>query len=140
MTLAADGSWIANATDPNLAPVPGNSTFVLPPPGQAGAYDGIPVAVANLTLGSPTVVMSLTYSHSPPSEALSLWEIDGSPLAWSTRGQVGSGFDGQLRNGSYVNAGRYKFVFKALRIAGDALNSGDWDTSETPPFTIMYRK
>ncbi|KAG6301962.1 hypothetical protein E4U09_004138 [Claviceps aff. purpurea] len=140
MTLAADGSWIANATDPNLAPVPGNSTFVLPPPGQAGAYDGIPVAVANLTLGSPTVVMSLTYSHSPPSEALSLWEIDGSPLAWSTRGQVGSGFDGQLRNGSYVNTGRYKFVFKALRIAGDALNSGDWDTSETPPFTIMYRK
>ncbi|KAG5953113.1 hypothetical protein E4U53_006849 [Claviceps sorghi] len=142
-TLTAEGSWIANSTNANstnLTPVGANSTFVLPPPGQAGDYDALPFAAANLTLGSPTVVMSLAYSNPPPLEAVSLWEINASPLTWATRGQVSAFFDGQLRNGTYVPAGHYKIVLKALRIAGNPLVAGDWDTSETPSFSIVYRK
>ncbi|KAG5982365.1 hypothetical protein E4U55_001995 [Claviceps digitariae] len=138
--MAADGSWMSHSTDKHLVPVAANTTFVLPPAGSARAYDDLPMPVANLTLGSPTVVVSLAYGAPPPSEALSLWEITLSPLTWATRGQTGAPFDGQLRNGSYVPAGRYKMVFKALRIAGDPLHAEDWDTSETAPFSITYRK
>ncbi|KAG5929172.1 hypothetical protein E4U42_006900 [Claviceps africana] len=140
-TLPADASWIANSTDLTRQPVGANSTFVLPQPGQEpGQQDMLPYVAANLTLGSPTLVMSLAYSDAPPSEALSLWEINASPLLFATRGRSDAMFDGRLRNGTYVPAGHYKFVLKALRIAGNPLDSGDWDTSETPPFSILYRK
>ncbi|KAG6009433.1 hypothetical protein E4U21_002348 [Claviceps maximensis] len=139
-TLAARASFVSNATDPDLAPVAANSRFVLPRPGQASDADSLPVAMANLTLGSPTVVISLAYRYSPPWEPESLWEVDSSPLTWQTRGQTGVGFDGKLRNGTYIAAGLYKFVIRALRIAGEPLNPGDWDTSETPPFSILYRQ
>ncbi|KAG5998265.1 hypothetical protein E4U54_002226 [Claviceps lovelessii] len=138
--LAADGSWMSHSSDQNQAPVAANYAFVLPQPGEASAVDDLPVAVANLTLGSPTTVMSLADGRPSASGSLGLWEIDSSPLKWSTRGMAGASFDGQLRNGSYVTPGQYKIVTRALRIAGNPLHAEDWDTSETPPFYIMYKQ
>ncbi|KAG6036178.1 hypothetical protein E4U41_005755 [Claviceps citrina] len=145
-TLAADASGIMLAqVDPDLKvpllqPLAANSTVLLPPPGEATEDDNLPHIHANLALGSPTVAVSLAHSDGPASEAFGLFEIDGSPLTYVTRGSHSFTFDGKLRNGTYLSAGRYKAVFKALRIAGNASDPADWDTSETVAFSLTYGK
>lgn len=136
-TLASDGAWVVNSTDKTQTPVPAKTVFSLPKPGTARVEDGIPLIIAKLALGSSTVTWDLvSATGSPPQE---LGPLEGSPHKWETRGKSGLYMDGQLKNGSYVAAGNYKVVIKALRIAGNEANTKDWDRSETVEIFINYK-
>ncbi|PHH63643.1 hypothetical protein CDD81_5624 [Ophiocordyceps australis] len=45
---------------------------------------------------------------------------------------------GMMHSGKYAPEGSYKIVVRALRNFGSADKEDDWDTSQTPQFTIKY--
>jgi hypothetical protein len=45
---------------------------------------------------------------------------------------------GKLANGSYVSAGNYSLVVRALKIFGNRTNPRDYDTVRTVNFRITY--
>lgn len=69
----------------------------------------------------------------------SIGQVEEFPLLWNPRG-LGQFYDwaGLMESGAYAPPGRYKIVFRALRIYGDERKEEDWDVSETVPFAIRY--
>ncbi|KAL3955814.1 hypothetical protein ACCO45_011377 [Purpureocillium lilacinum] len=48
-------------------------------------------------------------------------------------------WDGSLDSGEFAPAGRYKFVFRALRVYGDESKVEDYYVAESLPFRIEYK-
>ncbi|KAL2753080.1 hypothetical protein ACRALDRAFT_1052831 [Sodiomyces alcalophilus JCM 7366] len=124
----------------------GNETFVLPAPGYADPLSGrLPGVVVALTMGSPLVHVDLV-PLGPVDEDL-VYEFLGhetiggaffSPMMYNPRVPIPQVWTGELNDGSFAPAGRYKWNVKALRIFGDPTNPDDYEVAETEPFTIRY--
>lgn len=137
-----DDAYIFNSTDiidGTLAPVPGNTTFVIPPPGSgANVYENsFPAAGFVLAMGSP---FARVYAK-PACGKGKKSEIEGSPFRYLPRDANALPWNGMLANGTAAPAGKYKFVMEALHIFGDSEDEDDlWDTATTPAFTIKYEE
>ena len=144
--LNEEDTWIAVNGDEDVTPVAANTTFLIPPPGQATRDDELPVFAIFLALGSRKVVAHLQpMTTCPPkntfqvSEYKSIGSPAGFPALWNPRGLGTYLWDGQLADGNYAAPGKYRLVVWALRIFGDENNEDDWDLSISPRFRIEYR-
>ncbi|KAF6812064.1 subtilisin-like protease [Colletotrichum sojae] len=126
--------------------VPANHTYILPPPGTANETGAvIPALAINMAFGSPFVRADLVpLTTCPPNITKEVWGIKtiGQPRSFPnlyvSRGILSTNWDGQLDDGSYAPAGKYKFAIKSLRVFGDATKLEEYDTTETVPFRIVY--
>ncbi|KAF9875340.1 subtilisin-like protease [Colletotrichum karsti] len=126
--------------------VPSNYTYILPPPGTANETDAvIPALAVNMAFGSSFVRADLVPLTSCPPNITK--EVFGTktigqprsfPYLYVSRGVFSVNWDGQLDDGTYAPAGKYKFAVKALRVFGDASKLEEYDTTETNPFRIVY--
>ncbi|KAL0932334.1 Minor extracellular protease vpr 12 [Colletotrichum truncatum] len=126
--------------------VPANHTFVLPPAGTANETDAIvPVLLINMAFGSSFVRADLVpLTTCPPNSTKEVWGVKtigqprGFPYLYVSRGPSPVKWDGQLDDGTFAPAGKYKFAIKSLRVFGDASKLEEYDTTETAPFRITY--
>ncbi|KAF9772422.1 hypothetical protein IL306_009873, partial [Fusarium sp. DS 682] len=122
------------SNDTNLNPVPGNYTFVVPIRGQNATDEKPSPALAwNLTLGSAKLEAQLIPVHGN-STGKSVGAPASFPAVWVPSGQNAITFTGQMADGGYAPAGKYKVAYRALRIFGDEKKETDWDKSESPVF------
>ncbi|KAK0711845.1 peptidase S8/S53 domain-containing protein [Lasiosphaeris hirsuta] len=143
---------LSQSSDRTFAPVPANTTFTLAPPGHANdtIYRNRTVApevAVMLAMGSALVrgdVVPLSNDTSAQANTTlvlgtkTLGQINEFPVLLNPRGDFAVRWEGQLADGSYVPAGRYKVVIKALKIFGNPDKAEDYDSTETVPFTITY--
>ncbi|CAG9950544.1 unnamed protein product [Clonostachys rosea f. rosea IK726] len=130
--------------------IPANTTFILPNPKKI--YDEDNVADLDdlkvthyLTLGSPEVTadvvpmaipgLNSTVSRSGNS---SIGQVAGFPMLSRPAGIKSGAWVGELSGGSFVPAGMYKIVYRALKIYGDREKESDWDKAESQVFRIEY--
>ncbi|KAG6013368.1 hypothetical protein E4U43_007326 [Claviceps pusilla] len=148
--LYPEDTYFSLSTDRNNvpAPVPSNTTFVLPGPGNAGVNDTLPVVTINLALGSRKIradIVPLTPEPNHDMNITEFWGVKtigqpyGFPAEWNSRGIGKAAWDGRLDSGSYAPPGTYKMVIRALRIFGDERKQDQWDVSTTPVLSIKYR-
>ncbi|KAI1496895.1 peptidase S8/S53 domain-containing protein [Biscogniauxia marginata] len=132
-TQVLDTGYLSISSDPDLNPVTGNASFVLPKTNDTtdATY---PVAVVFLAFGSPKVNIKLVREDTSES----LGNIFGFPFDYASRDPAAAAFDGLLEDGSYAPAGTYKFSFEALHIFGDASDPAEYDVVESAPFSIRY--
>lgn len=146
--LGPQDAWIARSTALDLTPVPGNTTFTLPPQGSTpirGNYS-LPRLTVQLAMGSPHVRADLVPLSTPlPDSVVDVWgtpslgQPEGTPFRYVPRfWELTVDWYGKLGDGEYVPEGRYKIVFRALRITGDPDKEEDWDVAETAAFGIKY--
>ncbi|KAI8718244.1 hypothetical protein NCS52_00602600 [Fusarium sp. LHS14.1] len=128
-------------------PEPANKTFTIPKPGTTPPPDSqfqYPSMVVSLLFGTQMVradVVALTDTQLPTTKFFSLRSIGNMPRfpdVWVIRRNWRLGFTGELADGTVVPEGRYKVVFSALRVFGDAEKEDDWDFAETVPFDVKY--
>lgn len=146
--LDAQDAWVSESTDDDLDPVSSNATFVLPPRGtlETSLWNyTLPQGVAYLALGSPLlraeiVPVGPTNVTTSPDEfgTNTIGQPEGFPVQYISRDANTAPWSGKLAGGAYAPAGRYKFVFHALRIGGKASNKAHWDSAETTSFSITY--
>lgn len=145
--LAAKDTWISKSTDKQSQPVPPNSTFLIPAPGNTGANDTLPQLTVGLALGSRKLRADIVPMTTCPPKNLTteFWGTKtigqpyGFPALWGTRGLNNFPWDGRLDSGNYAPPGKYKFVVRALRIFGDEKKKEDWDVSTSPALYIKYK-
>ncbi|KAG6147868.1 hypothetical protein E4U28_005871 [Claviceps purpurea] len=149
VVLGSNDTWISRSTDkkPSPVPVPSNTTFTIPGPGNAGPNDLLPQLSVNLALGSSKIRADIVLlSPDPKNETLTheFWGVKtigqpySFPAQWQPREHNGFPWDGRLDSGSYAPPGTYKFVVRALRIFGDEKKKEDWDVSTSPAVSIKY--
>ncbi|EQL01604.1 subtilisin-like serine protease PR1C [Ophiocordyceps sinensis CO18] len=69
----------------------------------------------------------------------SIGQLPGYPKEWAGIGQLSGSWTGELdAPWQFAPPGRYKFVARALSITGDAANEADWQTVESPAFSVSY--
>ncbi|CAG9951395.1 unnamed protein product [Clonostachys rosea f. rosea IK726] len=124
----------ATVLEPNAA----NTTFILPNPKKI--YDEDNVA----DLDDLKVTHYLTLARPRPQlDCLTIrqqqyWTSGRFPDAFaSSRNQIWA-WVGELSGGSFVPAGMYKIVYRALKIYGDREKESDWDKAESQVFRIEY--
>ncbi|KAF4248816.1 hypothetical protein CNMCM8980_004936 [Aspergillus fumigatiaffinis] len=120
--------------------VQANHQFVLP--GKNGtthrANTSYPIFQTQLSMGTDLLLVGVQSANSrtilPVSDPLTALarSVDGlagpPPISWM----------GKLANGSYVSAGNYSLVVRALKIFGNRTNPRDYDTVRTVNFRITY--
>ena len=140
-------AWMTTSKDEELEPVAANSTFLLPPQGS-------PITSGNFTL--PKLVVDAAFGTAyaradlvplttcPPSwteQVLGINTIgmpDGFDPNYRPRGGSTVTWDGQLTDGQFATAGKYKIVVKGLRVFGDRDDIEEYDIVETQSFRITY--
>ncbi|EFQ32840.1 subtilase [Colletotrichum graminicola M1.001] len=135
-----------SATAAEYAPVASNYTYVLPPPGTANKTDAVVPALAiDMVFGSALVRADLVpLTTYPPNithkvfGTKTLGQPRSFPYTYTSRGVFAVNWDGQMDDGSYAPAGKYKFSVKSLRVFGDASKLEEYDVAETQPFRIIY--
>ncbi|KAI2613328.1 subtilisin-like protein [Hypoxylon sp. NC1633] len=136
-TPVLDVGYLAISSDPNLDPVTGNVSFVLPLANSSSPSAELPVAVTLLAFGSPLVnIKAVPVNSYAGAESGS--HVFGSPLAYASRDAYAFAWDGTLADGSTAPAGTYKLRFEALHIFGDASDSAEYDINESVNFSISY--
>ncbi|OAQ62482.1 subtilisin [Pochonia chlamydosporia 170] len=133
-----------NSTGNELAP---NSTLLLPRQGGASDGDTFPMLGWFLPWGSRKILAHIIpLSTLPPNNLTTeyrgvktIGQPSGFPALWQSRGLNGFDFTGRLDSGYYAPPGRYKVIFRALRIFGNETKEEDWDVVTTPAFFIKYQ-
>jgi len=146
------GTFISNAGR-NASRLLSNATFLLPPPGHANDTEyqnktTMPQINVNLAMGSPFVRVDVVpiraCGNRTTTDVLGVntyGQVQGYPLPWQSRDPITPVlWDGKLEDGTYLPAGLYKLVVRALRIFGDRTKASEYDVVETTPFRIRYFK
>ncbi|KAI0379610.1 subtilisin-like protein [Hypomontagnella monticulosa] len=133
-TRVLDVGYLSVSSDPELNPVKGNYSFLLPRTNGTDD-DTLPVAVAALAFGSPLVNIKAVPLNGSADSAK---HIFGSPLEYASRDPYVRAWDGRFADGSLAEAGTYKLRFEALHIFGDASNPAEYDTDESVAFSVRY--
>jgi subtilisin family serine protease len=152
VVLGGNGASLSRASDKNNTPLPGNLTFVLPPPGFVNdtSYANNterPKLVVALSMGSALLhahVVPLTNCTAAARAATTVFgtrtigQPEGLPAQWTPRGIFEYKWDGKMADGTYAPAGSYRFAVKALRIFGDRELASEYDAAQTVDFKIKY--
>lgn len=132
-TRVLDGGYLSISSDPELNPITGNYSFLLPTTNGTNAT--LPVAIAALAFGSPLVNIKAVPLN---GDADAGKHIFGSPLYYASRDPFIREWNGRFADGSLAEAGTYKLRFEALHIFGDAADPAEYDTDESVAFSIRY--
>lgn len=120
--------------------VKANELFLLPHPNAtaAGGNSSYPIFSISLSMGTALL------SASVKSANTTIGMVNGYPKQYNSRsygeasGPQPIRWQGELADGTYVPAGNYSLVVKALKIFGNPKNSADYEVVETPRFRIKY--
>ncbi|GJN84461.1 hypothetical protein PLIIFM63780_008018 [Purpureocillium lilacinum] len=154
-TLGPEYGWMSwsnetmeSYSDPDPTRAPANYTYKLPRPGTT-TRDLLPMLTFRLALGSQLVRADLVpLTTCAPKNATrdplggnykTLGQHPLFPMRFAPRGLQTIVWDGSLDSGEYAPPGRYKFVFRALRVYGDASKLQDYCAAESQPFNIAYK-
>src|SRR5699024_7511319 len=110
----------------------------------------LPMLTFNLALGTQVIRADLVpMTTCPPKNMTGDDPLGGKyktvgqhpafPIRLLPRGLEKAVWDGSLDSGEFAPAGRYKFVFRALRVYGDESKVQDYYVAESLPFRIEYR-
>lgn len=136
-TQVLDTAYLSISTDTNLNPITGsNSSFVLSLDNTTSVV--MPVAVVIMAFGSPLINIEAISVGSDNSTTKSLGSILGYPFRYAPRDSFGESWNGQLQDGSFAPAGRYKFTVSALHIFGDEADEAEYDVASSSEFSIRY--
>lgn len=152
--------YLSSSTSNNLDPnvngpynaVKSGASFTLSYPSRLGkngpsmrANTTFPTLVAELPIGSPLVRVDIQPVESRLSNATTtvlgqriLGSIPGFPMQHVPRDTLIASWDGQLSDGSYAPAGKYRFLVSALKIFGDPKKKEDYEQVKTVTFGIKY--
>ncbi|KAK4443734.1 hypothetical protein QBC34DRAFT_198827 [Podospora aff. communis PSN243] len=153
--LIQGNAWVGRSDDTARPgrPVPTNTTFTLPPPGYVNntLYKGrlaLPRIWVTLSFGSILVradVVALSNCTNAAKNSTivlglkTVGQIEDYPATHNRRGTITAvDWSGLMADGSYLDPGRYKIVFRALRVNGDRDNVADYDVAESQGFRIQY--
>ncbi|RDW83274.1 hypothetical protein BP5796_04765 [Coleophoma crateriformis] len=144
---SADGfPYIAASNDANLNPIASNgTTFILPHANTTtNTTTGLPTVVYALAMGSRIVRIDVV-----PEKVRNLPRILGQQVLGSIAGYPSelvprntlftAPWDGMLADGTFVPAGKYKFMIRTLKIFGDATYDHDYERYDTAYFNIKYQ-
>ncbi|KAK1985464.1 subtilase [Colletotrichum cereale] len=161
--LAASRLFLTRSDDFANPTVPGNSTFQVPVPADhpdwaeplLDASDlilspgALPCQFLWLVMGSAEVRLEAVPVASPGPEpdrdakdnglgVFTLGNVAGYPTTF--RRPIGwlSNWSGELADGSWAPAGRYRLSISALRIMADRALPESWDRYDSPEFIIRY--
>ncbi len=136
-TTTGSNSLIDSVTSES---VKNNQHFVLPSQNgpKTQANTSYPIFQTQLSMGTDLLLIGVKPANSriilplaDPQTALPR-TVDG------VTGPKATSFTGLLANGSYVPAGNYSIVVRALKIFGNRANPRDYDTVRSVNFEIMY--
>jgi len=128
-----DVGYLSLTSDPDLNPITGNASFVLP--ANTTNPDAVyPVAVALLAFGTPELSIKVVSADS----GTVLGDIFGSPVTYLSRDPYYTLWDGTMADGTFAPAGTYKLSIEALHIYGDASDPSQFDINESTAFSIRY--
>lgn len=68
----------------------------------------------------------------------SLGQIPGFPRTYVHREDLRPSWGGLLKSDAYAPPGKYKLVARAPSMHGDGAVTADWQTAESPEFTLVY--
>ncbi|KAK0639622.1 peptidase S8/S53 domain-containing protein [Cercophora newfieldiana] len=153
--LIDGNAWVARSDDTNRPgrPVPLNTTFTLPPPGHVNdtLYKGrsvLPRIWVTMSFGSILIrgdVVPLSNCSTAALNATTVLglktvgQLEDFPSYHNRRGTLGAvDWSGLMADGSYIQPGRYKIVFRALRVNGDPTLASEYDVAESQEFRIQY--
>jgi len=153
--LIQGNAWIGRSDDSNRPGriVPSNTTFTLPPPGHVNdtLYKGrtiLPRIWVTLSFGSRLLrgdVVPLSNCSTAALNATTvlglktIGQVEDFPSLFNKRGLLGAvDWSGLMNDGTYVQPGRYKIVFRALRVNGDPELASEYDVAESQDFRIQY--
>ncbi|OAA50286.1 subtilisin-like serine protease PR1C [Metarhizium rileyi] len=144
--LSPGRTWISKSTDKEVNPVPSNSTFLIPGPGNSKSNDTLPQLTVAMILGSRKIRADIVPLTTCPPKNLTttfqgiktIGQPYGFPSLWASRGVNTFPWDGRLDSGNYAPPGKYRFIVRALRIFGDESNKEDWDVDKSPALYIKY--
>jgi len=144
--LDRDGTFLAQSDDKftGLLPIPANQTFILPKNTTLDETTNYPIMISSLALGTPILRVDVVPldSNVNATEVLGVKTIGNIleyPALWTSRGGSLTYWNGLLEDRSFVPAGKYKLLVRALKIFGDAGKAAEYESVETAPFSITYR-
>lgn len=138
LDTTGDSNHLVNSV--NSERVQANQQFVLPSQGGAlnQANTSYPIFQTMLSMGTDLLLVGVKAANdstilpvAKPQTALPR-SVEGLTDAKAIS------FTGKLANGSYVPAGDYSLVVRALKILGDRANPRDYDIVKTVNFGITY--
>ena len=134
--------------DHRLTPVPENTTFTFPKPEGEPTESpdrGVPYvsAVVSRTAGTAVLygLVEALDGDGNTTEVLGekvMGSLPGFPREFVPAGQDEVAFTGMLDDGTVVPDGRYRFVFKALKILGDRGDVEEFETLRLGAFVLEY--
>ncbi|KAI9149896.1 Minor extracellular protease vpr [Paramyrothecium foliicola] len=139
-----DGKTLVTSIDNQGQPLAPNTTFTLPPQGvEWDGVDIVPLFYFQNIWGTPRITLDVlpagSCSKNSTVDAIKpIGQIFNATYV-PPIGLIGI-WAGNLNNGEYVPAGRYKLVLKILRIFGDLNKEEDYVVVKSTPFAIRYRE
>jgi len=143
---SADGyPYLANSSDSTQTPITANSTiFILP--GNSTTFNsttGLPSLAYALAMGSRIVRIDVQPENPRDLPRILGQQVLGSVAGYPVQDHVRQIPDtpvwtGQLADGSWAPAGRYRFMLRALKIFSNATYDHDYEMYTTPLFEIKY--
>jgi hypothetical protein len=120
--------------------VQANQQFVLPnenaPINQANT--SYPIFQTKLSMGTDLLLIGVKAANSSTIFPVAAPQTALPRTVEGLTDLKATSFTGQLANGSYVPAGNYSLVVRALKIFGNRANPRDYDTVKTVNFGITY--
>ncbi|OLN97445.1 Subtilisin Carlsberg [Colletotrichum chlorophyti] len=161
--LASQRIWLSRSDDPRSPEVVANTTFQLPAPAAHPDWarplenpssltlplGALPSQFVWLVMGSKEVrlevvpIASAANATHPDAKdnglgTATLGNIAGYPVTYRRPIGWSSVWAGQLSDGSWAPAGRYRLSVLALKISSDPSLPESWDRYDSPAFNIHY--
>lgn len=143
---SADGfPYLTSSSDATQAPITANGTvFTLPGNSTtSNSTVGLPSLIYALAMGSRTVRIDVQPANPRGLPRIIGQQVLGSVPGYPVQNHVRQTTDsiawnGQLADGSWAPAGKYRFMLRALKIFGDATYDHDYEMYTTQLFEIKY--
>ncbi len=137
--------YLTSSADSTQAPITANGTvFILP--GNSTTFNsttGVPTLLYSLAMGSRIVRIDVQPANPRGLPRILGQQVLGSIPGYPYQDHVrqimdGIAWNGQLADGSWAPAGKYRFMLRALKIFGDSTYHHDYEMYVTQLFEIKY--
>lgn len=139
--VLGNNTFFSDLTNHN--PILANQTFMFPKNGSIDFSYNYPAFQALLALGTKVlrvdaIPLDPAVNTTDVAGVQIIGSIDSFPVTWMSRDGYVYAWTGRLEDGTFVPAGGYKLLIRALRIFGDVSKADDYDSVESVPFVISY--
>ena len=136
--------YLTRSSDATQSPITANGTvFILPGNSTAFNSTGLPSLVYELAMGSRTVRIDVQPANPREVPRIFGQRVLGNVPSYPVQNHVrqtmgGIAWNGQLADGSWAPAGKYRFMLRALKIFGNVTHDHDYEMYTTRVFEIKY--